>query len=148
MTIAIREIQKYLYLNDLARIVIVDHKGSAPRETGTAMLISESEIFGTIGGGALELDAIDQARNVLETRNSVFLKYPLGPALGQCCGGAVSVVIEPLSNWPERRTCRLSRCQEEMRPQNSDPASRSSWTPASDAPWPPGQSFAHRSDRG
>lgn len=77
------------------RIVIADHKGSSPRETGTAMVVTDDGISGTIGGGALEFSAIETARKMLGTdRGSCSQTIPLGPNLGQCCGGAVTLVFE------------------------------------------------------
>lgn len=76
----------------VARIVIAAHDGSAPRETGTAMLVWHSGQSGTIGGGALEHQATLAAR--AQTRNLSVTRIPLGPALGQCCGGAVTLVTE------------------------------------------------------
>lgn len=76
----------------VVRIVIVDHQGSTPRETGTSMLVWPTGQSGTIGGGALELQAVEHARRITEP---TALKMPLGPALGQCCGGAVTLVLEP-----------------------------------------------------
>jgi len=79
----------------LIRIVIAKHAGSAPRETGTSMLVGTDWQTGTIGGGALEYEATQKARNMLtKTSNAQILKVPLGPALGQCCGGTVTLVLE------------------------------------------------------
>jgi xanthine dehydrogenase accessory protein XdhC len=65
-------------------------KGSTPREAGTAMLVTASAAHGTIGGGRLEWEAISRARELLagDARASAF-EMPLGPAVGQCCGGRV-----------------------------------------------------------
>ena len=78
----------------VARVLIVDHKGSAPRHAGTSMLVWRDCTSGTIGGGALELRAIDVARSVLDNGEGVDQTIPLGPALGQCCGGSVRIVVE------------------------------------------------------
>jgi xanthine dehydrogenase accessory factor len=78
----------------VARIVIVEHKGSAPRHAGTSMLVMRDQTSGTIGGGALELRAIEVARCVLDDGVPVDMTIPLGPALGQCCGGSVRIVVE------------------------------------------------------
>lgn len=77
------------------RIVIADHQGSSPRETGTSMIVSKHTQHGTIGGGALEYQAIATAREMLTNVTSkTFAKTPLGPSFGQCCGGAVSLFYE------------------------------------------------------
>jgi xanthine dehydrogenase accessory factor len=78
----------------VARILIVDHKGSAPRHAGTSMLVWSCHTEGTIGGGALELRAIEVARLVLDDGKCVDQTISLGPALGQCCGGSVRIVVE------------------------------------------------------
>ena len=84
----------------VARVVVAEHAGSTPRETGTAMLVWASGQQGTIGGGALEYDAAAQARRLL-TDETPFarrvLTQPLGPALGQCCGGSVTLLIERIT---------------------------------------------------
>ena len=78
----------------VARVVIVSRKGSSPREVGTSMLVWADRVSGTIGGGALEMQAIAQAREVLETGRPRVHRQALGPDLGQCCGGAVTTLIE------------------------------------------------------
>lgn len=86
---------------------VVDARGSAPRQAGTRMLVSAREAVGTVGGGHLELKAIDAARAMLADGGAPFERhYPLGPALGQCCGGAVTLAYEWLDDaalacWPE-----------------------------------------------
>ena len=81
--------------------------GSAPREAGTRMLVSADDAVGTVGGGHLELKAIAQAREMLHTHELATHTehFPLGPALGQCCGGAVTLSYhaldaEALECWP------------------------------------------------
>jgi len=68
-------------------VEIVATKGSAPRDAGTAMVVRAHETLGTIGGGALEYRAIDTARTL--TALPFEEVVPLGPDLGQCCGGSV-----------------------------------------------------------
>ncbi len=69
-------------------------QGSAPREAGTWMAVWREALTGTIGGGQLEWQAIAGARALLaresgSPRHDAVLRYPLGPTLGQCCGGVV-----------------------------------------------------------
>lgn len=79
----------------VVRVVIAAHAGSAPRETGAAMLVWQGGQSGTIGGGTLEFEAATRARDLLGSDNAKqVLKFPLGPALGQCCGGAVTLILE------------------------------------------------------
>lgn len=81
----------------LVRVVIAAHQGSSPREVGTAMLVWEGGQDGTIGGGALEHEATVRARRMLPGGGAEVARVPLGPALGQCCGGAVTLVYERLT---------------------------------------------------
>ncbi|WP_187968316.1 xanthine dehydrogenase accessory protein XdhC [Aquibium microcysteis] len=144
----------------VARVRVSDAKGSTPREAGAWMLVSPTEIFGTIGGGQLEFMAIDEAREMLRGGSSSVrgrwsdrprgsgaaspasvgdarfsddgtrrgdsyppadrgeplvspvlptpargrgaapfsLSIPLGPEIGQCCGGRVDLSISPVSD--------------------------------------------------
>jgi len=78
-------------------ITVIESKGSTPRDAGTKMVITKDEQFGTIGGGNLEFQAIEQARALLNnTQDTPEMKdYALGPSLAQCCGGAVTILLEP-----------------------------------------------------
>ena len=69
-------------------------EGSTPREAGAAMLVGEDRTHGTIGGGQLEFHAIDVARELIATKSyETRLDLPLGPHLGQCCGGRVELTL-------------------------------------------------------
>jgi xanthine dehydrogenase accessory factor len=82
-------------MTDAIRITVTKTAGSVPREAGTQMLVFADRIEGTIGGGTLEWEAMAQARHMLrDGRKSHAARIPLGPALGQCCGGAVSLAWE------------------------------------------------------
>src|SRR5688500_5639830 len=73
-------------------IRVLETRGSAPREAGTRMWVGPAEVRGTIGGGNLEYTALKIAREMLlsgETRRE--RKFALGDALGQCCGGSVTL---------------------------------------------------------
>ena len=78
----------------VARILILEVKGSTPRGSGTDMYVWAGGIHGTIGGGNLEFEAIKSAHKLFETRKTNIKSYPLGPQLGQCCGGFVKIVTE------------------------------------------------------
>ena len=79
-------------MSDAVYVQITATRGSAPRDAGTAMKVTLRDITGTIGGGALELQAIETARRMLaEDAPEREETLPLGPGLGQCCGGAVSL---------------------------------------------------------
>jgi xanthine dehydrogenase accessory factor len=76
---------------------IVGAAGSVPRETGARIVLQpDGGFYGTIGGGRLEYEAIAAARVALSAGRgaAVFRDWPLGPNLGQCCGGAVKTLTE------------------------------------------------------
>ena len=81
-----------------ALVSVLAIEGSAPREAGARMLVTETASVGSIGGGNLEFQAIIQARKSLARSPGDWRiqDYPLGPFLQQCCGGRVRVLIELL----------------------------------------------------
>ena len=86
------------------RITVTRTAGSVPREAGTQMLVWADRTKGTIGGGTLEWQAMAEARRMLaEGRNRFSATYPLGPALGQCCGGSVTLAYEVADRCEEPR---------------------------------------------
>lgn len=69
--------------------------GSVPREVGAWMSVTAEGLTGTVGGGHLEFDAIARARRALAGGAlEAEVRYPLGPSLGQCCGGVVWLAFE------------------------------------------------------
>jgi len=78
----------------VGRVVVVGHKGSAPREAGASMLVWATGQSGTIGGGALEFEAVQALRARLDDGSCGVERIALGPSRGQCCGGAVVLVSE------------------------------------------------------
>src|SRR5471030_1888667 len=80
-----------------ALISLVKAEGSSPRESGARMVVRPSGAFnGTIGGGALEWQALRAALDALAKGRGAPLRrtISLGPDLAQCCGGRVQWVIE------------------------------------------------------
>ncbi len=76
-------------------VTVCNVAGSAPREPGTKMLVWADGQSGTVGGGNLEFVIAGQARKLLGCGDAYrFQSYPLGPLLGQCCGGRVGVLLE------------------------------------------------------
>jgi xanthine dehydrogenase accessory factor len=76
---------------------IVGAAGSVPREAGARIVLQpDGGFFGTIGGGRLEYEAIAEARSALAPgRGAALMRdWPLGPNLGQCCGGMVKTLTE------------------------------------------------------
>lgn len=73
-------------------VTVAEARGSTPREAGARMLVRAGCTEGTIGGGRLEWLAIERARVMLDSGPAEDrLEVPLGPDLGQCCGGRVRV---------------------------------------------------------
>jgi len=73
-------------------VTVIRTAGSAPREAGAQMLVRADGIEGTIGGGRLEWEAMRIAREMLtDGRAAAERSFALGPALGQCCGGSVTL---------------------------------------------------------
>lgn len=70
--------------------------GSVPRSAGSKMVISPTHQFATLGGGNLEFEVINKAREGLShpTKNVSVERFSLAADLGQCCGGAVQVLFE------------------------------------------------------
>jgi xanthine dehydrogenase accessory factor len=69
-------------------------EGSAPREAGAGMVVTADVAVGTIGGGHLELKSIALAREQLgqgARKPGFSMRFPLGPSLGQCCGGVAYI---------------------------------------------------------
>jgi xanthine dehydrogenase accessory factor len=89
-------------------VEVVQARGSVPRGAGTRMLVSADAVAGTIGGGHLEWQAIARARERLAAAETEAVDWPvaLGPSLGQCCGGALTLRFVALDDvvaaaWPE-----------------------------------------------
>jgi xanthine dehydrogenase accessory factor len=106
------------YLADAPALLVgvEDARGSTPREAGAWMLVSRTGLLGTIGGGQLEYLAIDAARALLARgglRQS--LDVPLGPAIGQCCGGRTRLaVIRAEGPTRERLLALAARAREAL----------------------------------
>lgn len=76
-------------------ITVARADGSVPREPGARMLVDATGQWGTVGGGHLELKGVEAARAMLATGAARRLeRFPLGPSLGQCCGGVVHLAFE------------------------------------------------------
>src|SRR5262252_7693514 len=78
-------------------VTVVSARGSVPRGPGTRMIVTTDAIYGTIGGGHLEYKAIGIARDLINDGGTRALhRFPLGASLGQCCGGLLQLLFEPL----------------------------------------------------
>ena len=92
----VSEFMQFARTEDTLVLVTIDAvRGSTPREEGAWMLVGQAGIFQTIGGGHLELHAIDEARKLLMSGkcDSGMITVTLGPETGQCCGGTVTLSL-------------------------------------------------------
>ncbi len=87
-------------------LMISQHKGSAPREKGSWLILTPKRQYGTLGGGELEYRASKLAKEMLQsarenpskmTSDRILEDFLLGPDLGQCCGGAISLIFQPIA---------------------------------------------------
>src|SRR5262249_16785869 len=82
----------------VVRVLVAEVRGSAPREAGTCMLVVSSGIYGTIGGGNLEWQAMRAAHSLLAggamTPSVQLRRLVLARELGQCCGGVVQLWLD------------------------------------------------------
>lgn len=92
MSLNLDRLRQALAKGPFVRVLVAGVKGSAPREAGAEMLVWPDRTEGTIGGGQLEFEAIATARDLAAPRLD---RIALGPAMGQCCGGAVVLAYEP-----------------------------------------------------
>lgn len=97
-------------------VEIAEAKGSTPRETGTFMLVAEAAIWGTIGGGQFEYMAIDNARAMLSGGGKAVMDIPLGPEIGQCCGGRTKLSFIPMTPALAEKLESRIKSEEEERP--------------------------------
>jgi xanthine dehydrogenase accessory factor len=82
-------------------------QGSAPREAGATMWVTELATSGTIGGGALERSVIEAAREMLRVGEyQREIDQPLGPEIGQCCGGRVQLLLQRQTTPPPEALTR------------------------------------------
>ena len=94
-------------------VTLVATRGSTPREVGAWMALSADRQLGSIGGGQLELQALDAARELLQAGpshplNGQTRRHALGPSLGQCCGGAVELRFDFLPDAGAARALEIA----------------------------------------
>ncbi|MFI8363521.1 xanthine dehydrogenase accessory protein XdhC [Streptomyces sp. NPDC085612] len=84
-------------------VTVATVRGHAPRKAGAKLVVGPTETWGSIGGGNIEAVAIDRARelNTAADPEPELMEFALndkvtGPHGVQCCGGAVTVLLEPL----------------------------------------------------
>jgi xanthine dehydrogenase accessory protein XdhC len=110
------------WIEDGAVVVTLEKvEGSTPREAGATMIVGPKISAGTIGGGQLEFHTEEVARSMLLAPEEVqrecrLLDLPLGPQMGQCCGGRVLVRLERARPHHVERLAEAERIQRENRP--------------------------------
>lgn len=77
-------------------VTVAGIRGSAPREIGAKMIVTARESIGTIGGGQLEYQCSRVAVGLLQEPGVSLRSFPLGSAMGQCCGGVVEILFESM----------------------------------------------------
>jgi len=118
MTGSARRLQAFLDRSpSVATVEVARARGSTPREEGAWMLVSPGATFETIGGGAMEFMAIDRAREALAGAVVAdSLDVPLGPEIGQCCGGRVELSIRLVDDAARQTLLDTARASEASLP--------------------------------
>jgi xanthine dehydrogenase accessory factor len=122
MTSPLHDLKAFLRAHpSVALVEVVGARGSTPREAGARMLVSQTATHGTIGGGQLEYMAIDKARQMLRQNPpsagaNAALDIPLGPEIGQCCGGRVAVSVTLVDDGMKADLIARAEAEAEARP--------------------------------
>ncbi|MGK9285476.1 xanthine dehydrogenase accessory protein XdhC [Sinorhizobium meliloti] len=94
-------------------VEVASAAGSTPRDTDAWMLVSKDRTFATIGGGQLEFMAIDHARKLVQgAKADLRMAIPLGPEIGQCCGGHVALSFKKVD--ADTRATLIERSDDEI----------------------------------
>lgn len=88
-----------------ALATIIEVRGSIPSHENAKMLIRQDGTFvGTVGGGCVEAEVWDAAREVMETERPKKLSFSLGNDAsyenGLICGGQLEIYVEPVLPQP------------------------------------------------
>lgn len=103
--------------SDVVGIRLTDVRGSSPRDAGAQMFVTADGQHGTIGGGQLEYMAVDKARAMLRSGEMTDdMDVPLGPEIGQCCGGRVAAKLTRMTAVEREAACRLDAQKVAQRP--------------------------------
>jgi len=106
---------------DSCLVVIIKQQGSAPRGSGSVMLVGKAgHLAGTIGGGAVEKNSEILAAKCIEEKQSLVHEFSLSPGkkedIGMVCGGEVTVLFQYISGtdaaWRETAETIISRYHE------------------------------------
>ncbi len=101
----------------VVQVVLTDVRGSSPRNVGTQMYVAAEALHGTIGGGQLEFMVISHARDMLGKGSATDnLDIPLGPDIGQCCGGRVRIALTRMTPHTKQIALRQTAQAEAAHP--------------------------------
>ncbi len=88
-------------------VTLTEVRGHAPRAAGAKMVVSASRTWDTVGGGNLEAEAVERARALItaaatgpETFTCALSDRAPSRHGMQCCGGEVTLLLEPLPVVP------------------------------------------------
>lgn len=82
--------------------VVTFTQGSTPRKAGSKMIVfPDKRISGTIGGGSVEAQAINDAVEALTAGIAFKKMYQLEVDLSMKCGGSMEVYFEPIGILPK-----------------------------------------------
>lgn len=85
-----------------ALCTLTETSGSVPRKAGSKMIVAENgEIYGTVGGGTIEMQIIEKAGQVIKSNSPAKFFFNLEENSDMHCGGSVEVFIEPLKSRDE-----------------------------------------------
>lgn len=103
--------------SSVIRVALTRVRGSSPRNEGTEMFVSAQALWGTIGGGQLEFMAIQAAQDMLQSGDlEREMDVPLGPEIGQCCGGRVEIRLIRMRSSDKRAAGERARQTEAALP--------------------------------
>lgn len=81
--------------------LVTESKGSTPRKAGSKMLVfPDGETKGSVGGGKIEWEVIEEAKKLMFTNGSKVINFQLTEDLEMQCGGAMSVYFEAINSAP------------------------------------------------
>ena len=99
-------------------VTVAAARGSTPRAAGARMVVTAGTIAGTVGGGRLEFEAMLRAREMIAANTAEDrLELPLGPAVGQCCGGRVVLSLRRADAESVRDLAALEQEETQRTPQ-------------------------------
>jgi xanthine dehydrogenase accessory factor len=87
---------------------VITAQGSVPGKPGAHMAVTESEVYGTVGGAGLEMKVMNHLRDILDTGEGRIETYQLqkeasgsaGTPLNSLCGGVLTVSMEVIQPMP------------------------------------------------